>query len=117
MTTDLRPAPSGPPPAAGARGVVVDDTLPLPPGVQLRAAWAAARARNALRHRGLLVTGAVLALVLALGALVLVPREAMRAARSAAPRPGEKVDTMALATAVRAEQQTFAQADSSVTAG
>jgi Mrp family chromosome partitioning ATPase len=97
--------------------VVADDTLPLPPGVQLRAAWAAARARNALRHRGLLVTGAVLALVLALGALVLVPREAMRAARSAAPRPGEKVDTTALAGAVLAEQRAYAQADSSVSAG
>jgi Mrp family chromosome partitioning ATPase len=117
MTTDLRPVPVGPPPVAGGRGVVADDTLPLPPGVQLRAAWAAARARNALRHRGLLITGAVLALVLALGALVLVPREAMRAARNAAPRPGEKIDTVALAAAVTAEQRAFAQADSAVGAG
>lgn len=117
MTTELRPAPAGPPTPAGARGVVVDEALPLPPGVQLRAAWAAARARNAMRHRGLMVTGAVLALVLALGALVLVPREAMRIARSAAPRPGEKVDTTALANAVVDEQRTFAEADSSVSAG
>ncbi|WP_284348922.1 hypothetical protein [Roseisolibacter agri] len=118
MSTDLRPAPAAAPlTPPGARGVVVDEALPLPPGVQLRAAWAAARARNAMRHRGLLITGAVLALVLALGALVLVPREAMRAARNAAPRPGEKVDTTALAAAVQAEQREFALADSSVSAG
>ncbi|MDF1504082.1 hypothetical protein, partial [Roseisolibacter sp. H3M3-2] len=84
MTTDVRPTPPGSAFPAGGRGVVVDEPLPLPPGVQLRAAWAAARARNAMRRRGLLVTGAGEALVLALGARVLVPREAIRAARNAA---------------------------------
>jgi Mrp family chromosome partitioning ATPase len=115
VTTDLRPTTPAFP--AGPRGVVVDEPLPLPPGVQLRAAWAAARARNAMRRRGVLITGAVLALVLALGALVLVPREAIRAARNAAPRPGEKVDTAALALAVAGEQRAFARADSAVDAG
>jgi Mrp family chromosome partitioning ATPase len=89
-------------------GTADPDAVPVAPGVRLRAAWARARARNALRRTWTMSTvgGAVLAGALA--ALILVPREAMRAARSAAPRPGEKVDTTALA-ARAVEERTAVQ--------
>jgi len=56
-------------------GTADPDAVPVAPGVRLRAAWARARARNALRRTWTMSTvgGAVLAGALA--ALILVPRE------------------------------------------
>lgn len=96
--------------------LLVAEAPALAPGVRLRAAWASARARNALRRPGLIggVGGAVLAVSLA--ALVLVPREAIRAARSAAPRPGEKVDTAALAARAAEERVALLRNEAAITA-
>jgi Mrp family chromosome partitioning ATPase len=96
--------------------LLVAESPALAPGVRLRSAWASARARNALRRPGVIggVGGAVLAASLA--ALVLVPREAMRAARSAAPRPGEKVDTAALAARGAEERVAFLRSEAAVAA-
>jgi hypothetical protein len=96
--------------------VVADDLVPLPPGVQLRAAWAAARARNALRRQALILGVGLVTLLAALLTFVLVPREAMRAARQAAPRPGEKVDTVVLAASAATMRAVAARADSTIAA-
>ncbi|MBV9879250.1 MAG: hypothetical protein JO180_02090 [Gemmatirosa sp.] len=81
---------------------------------QLSAMWASARARNALRRRWQLAWVSAVALVGALLAIVLLPRQAARLAQLAAPKPGEKVDTLALAAAAVAARQAFVTADSAV---
>jgi len=65
-----------------------------------RAAYLAARARNAM-HRPIFI-GAVSfgTFVTALVALVVVPQQGKRAAQAIAPKPGERPDTMVLAKAV-----------------
>jgi Mrp family chromosome partitioning ATPase len=67
-----------------------------------RAAYLAARARNAM-HRPIFI-GAVSVgtFVTALVALVVVPQQGRRAAQAIAPKPGERPDTIALAQAVAA---------------
>jgi Mrp family chromosome partitioning ATPase len=109
-----RPAPRPTSPTPGrtvARGTADPDAVRVAPGVRLRAAWARARARNALRRSWIIggVGGSVL--VGALAALILVPREAMRIARSAAPRPGEKVDTTTLAARAVEERAAVQRAE------
>ena len=58
----------------------------------------------------------LVALAGTLAALVLVPREAIREARNAAPLPGEKVDTTGLAAALTSAQSEYRVADASVSA-
>ncbi len=100
-----------PPPAAAAAAAT---PAALPPGVRLRAAWASARARNALRRRRIIGGVGLVALGGTLAALVVVPREAIREARATAPRPGEKADTAALAASVAAAHGAYQAADAAV---
>jgi Mrp family chromosome partitioning ATPase len=81
---------------------------------QLSAMWAAARARNALRRRWHFTSVSAAALVLSLVTITLLPRQAARLASLAAPRPGEKVDTLALAADAAAMRQAFISADSAL---
>ncbi len=101
-------------PAAGTAPAAAPAALP--PGVRIRAVWARARARNALRRRGIIAGVGLLALAGTLAALVLVPREAIREARNATPLPGEKVDTTALVAAVAAARGEYRVADAAVSA-
>jgi Mrp family chromosome partitioning ATPase len=72
-------------------------------------AWLAARARNAVRYTTLLATVGGAVFVAALIALVLVPREARREARTAVPSASERVDTLPLAAdAARAYREVAA---------
>src|SRR5207248_4150777 len=81
-----------------------------------RAAYLAARARNAM-HRPIFI-GAVSVgtFVTALVALVVVPQQAQRAAQAIAPKPGERPDTAALAYSVAVGQARVAATDSALTA-
>ena len=83
---------------------------------QLSAMWAAARARNALRRRWHFTSVSAAALVLSLVTITLLPRQAARLASLAAPRPGEKLDTLALAADAAAARHAFAVADSALQA-
>ncbi|AHG88815.1 hypothetical protein J421_1278 [Gemmatirosa kalamazoonensis] len=83
---------------------------------QLSAMWAAARARNALRRRWPLTSACAAALVLSLVTITLLPRQAARLANLALPRPGEKVDTLALAADAAAARAAFTTADSALQA-
>src|SRR5687767_6122520 len=68
--------------------------------------WLAARARNALRHPALVGAAGGVGFVVVLVALVLVPREASRAARLVAAQIEARPDTVALgATRDRARRQ------------
>ncbi len=83
---------------------------------QLSAMWAAARARNALRRRWQFAGLAAVMLVASLLTIVLLPRQAARLACLAAPRPGEKVDTLALAADAVQARAAFVAADSALQA-
>jgi len=75
-------------------------------------AWLAARARNAVRHTTLLATVGGAVFVAALIALVLVPREARREARTAVPSASERVDTLPLAADAARAYREVATAES-----
>src|SRR3954453_7727315 len=81
-----------------------------------RAAYLAARARNAM-HRPIFI-GAVSVgtFVTALVALVVVPQQAQRAARAIARKQGERPDTIALAQAVATANARVASAYTALTA-
>ena len=74
-------------------------------------AWLAARARNAVRHTTLLATVGGAVFVAALIALVLVPRETRREARTAGPST-ERLDTLPLAADVARTHREAAAAES-----
>src|SRR5436305_3907378 len=79
-----------------------------------RAAYLAARARNAM-HRPIFI-GAVSVgtFVTALVALVVVPQQAQRRAQAIAPRPGERPDTVVLVQAVTTANAGVAATDSAL---
>ena len=80
----------------------------------MRPTWLAARARNALR-RPLRIGGVSVAVFLAaLVTLVLIPRQANRAARGLAPRPEEYPDTALLIRRAVLAQAGVTAADSSL---
>ncbi len=78
--------------------------------------WAHARARNALRRRRIITGVGLVAFGSTLAALILVPREAIREARNAAPLPGEKVDSIPLVAALAAVQEEYRTANGAVAA-
>jgi Mrp family chromosome partitioning ATPase len=82
--------------------------------LETRAAWAAARAHNAMRRRGVLTTVSGVTFIITLLVLIAVPRAATTAARDAAPRPGEKVDTAPFLAAAAAATRALAAADSAL---
>ena len=82
------------------------------PTVERGSAWLAGRARNAVRHTGLLATVGGTIFVGALVALVVVPREARREARTALPSEQARVDTLPLATEVTRAQREVVAAES-----
>jgi Mrp family chromosome partitioning ATPase len=81
----------------------------------VRSAWLAARARNALR-RPLRIGGVSVAVFLtALVTLVLIPRQANRAARVLVPRPEDYPDTAALLRRAALSIANVVAADSALT--
>jgi Mrp family chromosome partitioning ATPase len=76
----------------------------------------AARARNAMRRGALIGAVATLGFLAALVALVLIPREARRAARMVAPRPEERPDTAAILARLSATRLELAAAESALAA-
>ena len=84
--------------------------------VEHGAPWVAARARNALRRWLLVVAVGATTFVIALVALVLVPRQATRSALVIMPSSAERPDTMPLVLAVGRAQARVARADSALLA-
>ena len=82
--------------------------------MRIRAAWARARARNALRRRWIISGVGTAVIAGTFAALTVVPREAIREARNATPLPGEKVDTLPLVAALTAAQSAYRTADAAV---
>lgn len=78
------------------------------------APWVAARARNALRRWLLVVAVGAATFVVALVALVLVPRQATRSALGIMPSSGERPDTMTLALQEARARSQLARADSAL---
>lgn len=84
--------------------------------VEHGAPWVAARARNALRRWFLVVAVGTTTFVIALVALVLVPRQATRSALVIMPSSAEQPDTMPLVIAEARAAARLARTDSAVRA-
>ena len=78
--------------------------------------WVAARAQNALRRTGLLAVVAAATFLLALVALVLIPRQARRAATIVAPQPAERPDTLAIIARTTAARDRLAASEAALAA-
>lgn len=84
------------------------------PRVDHGAPWVAARARNALRRWLLVLAVGATTFVIALVALVLVPRQATRSALIIMPSSAERPDTMPLARAAARARVLVVRADSAL---
>jgi len=82
------------------------------PALERNASWTAGRARNALRRTMLVAVVGGATFLVALLTLVLVPRQATRAARVTMPLPSERPDTLPLAARVARAQSAVARAES-----
>lgn len=76
--------------------------------------WVAARAQNALRRTGLIVAVGTLTFLAALVALVLIPRQARRAATIVAPQPAERPDTLAILARSNAARDRLAASETAL---
>jgi Mrp family chromosome partitioning ATPase len=85
---------------------------PPPPS---RAAWMAARARNALRRPVFVGTVSIITFAASLIAIVVVPQQARRAATALRPPASARPDTEPTAAALREAERQAASADSAVT--
>jgi Mrp family chromosome partitioning ATPase len=81
-----------------------------------RAAWIAARARNAARRPVFIGAVSVGVFVTTLVALIVVPQQARRAAQRVAPDPQDRVDTVEALRAYERAQAQLSLADSSLAA-
>ena len=78
--------------------------------------WVAARAQNALRRTGLIAAVGVATFLLALVTLVLIPRQARRAATIVAPQPAERPDTAAIVARTSAARARLAASEAALAA-
>lgn len=78
--------------------------------------WVAARAQNALRRTGLIVAVGTATFLGALVALVLIPRQARRAATVVAPQPAERPDTLVIVARTSAARDRLAASEAALAA-
>lgn len=91
-------------------------SVELPGSESSGAPWIASRTRNAVRRWLLVLSAGATTFVIALVALVLVPRQASRTARVTMPAESERPDTTRLAIAVVRTRLAAAAADSALAA-
>ncbi|MFL5578392.1 MAG: hypothetical protein ACJ79S_20755 [Gemmatimonadaceae bacterium] len=91
-------------------------SVELPGGEHTGAPWIASRTRNAIRRWLLVLSTGATTFVVALVALVLVPRQASRSARIMMPAEGARPDTGRPAIALVRARLAFAAADSALAA-
>lgn len=88
---------------------------PSPPA-QTRAAWVAARARNALRRPVFIGTVSIVTFAASLIAIVVVPQQARRAATALRPNVSARPDTEPTVAALLEARRQVARADSAIVA-
>lgn len=86
------------------------------PPTQTPATWISARARNALRRPWFITTVGGLTFVCALAALIIVPRQAKRAASAMRPTAVQRPDTESTVAALNEADRQVAAADSTLVA-
>lgn len=78
--------------------------------------WVAARAQNALRRTALIAVIGTTTFLVALVALVLIPRQARRAATVVAPQPAERPDTAAIMARMVSAREQLASSEAALAA-